>query len=151
MDFTPIQASRLTGCSPSQIRYWDRTGLVRPRRTRRGTKTGPRRYSFRDLVVLRVVRSLLDAGLSLQRIRKAVEFLQASPDELAGLRLVTDGTTVFACHDDGEVLDALRGGQLALFVSVDAVAREVEAEVRQFATEREAFVDTLRPDSRGSV
>lgn len=110
-----------------------------------------RRYSFRDLVALRMVRSLLDAGLSLQRIRKAVEFLQASSDDLAGLRLVADGSTVLACHDDGEVLDALRGGQLALFVSVGAVVEEVEAEVRQFSTERDAFVDALREEDGTSA
>lgn len=139
MDFAPIQASRLTGCSISQVRYWDRIGLVEPHGAGRS-------YTFRNLVALRMVRSLLDGGLPLQRIRKAVEFLQASGDDLAGLRLVSDGTTVFACHDDGEVLDALKGGQLALFVSVEAVAREVESEVRQFSTERDAFVEALRED-----
>lgn len=143
MDYTPIQATRLTGCSVSQLRYWDRVGLVRP-----GARP---RYGFRDLVALRMVRSLLDAGLSLQRIRKAVEFLQASGegggDDLAGLRLVSDGTTVLACRDDGEVLDALRQGQLALFVSVDALVRDVEAEVRRFSTERDAFVDALHDEA----
>lgn len=102
-----------------------------------------RAYTFRDLVALRMVRSLLDAGLSLQRVRKAVEHLAGIGDDLTDLRLVSDGSTVFACRDDGEVLDALGHGQLALFVSVDAVASEVEAEVRQFSDERAAFVDSL--------
>lgn len=95
-----------------------------------------------------MVRSLLDAGLPLQRIRKAVEFLQAGDgtSDWRGLRLVSDGTTVFACHSDGQVLDALRNGQLALFVSVDAVVRDVETEVTQFARERDAFVDALQPE-----
>ncbi|MBI2168974.1 MAG: MerR family transcriptional regulator [Actinobacteria bacterium] len=139
MEFTAIQASRLTGCSISQVRYWDKIGLVSP-----GRGTGRARYAFRDLVGLRLVRSLLDAGLSLQRIRKAVEFLVSSGEELAGLRLVSGGDRVFACRSDGEVLDALGGGQLALFLSVDSVAREVEADVRAFTDERQAFVDTLR-------
>ena len=138
MEFTAAQAARVTGCSISQVRYWSRIGLVAP--------DGP--YSFRHLVALRLVRSLLGAGLSLQRIRKAVEFLEATGEDLAGLRLVTDGSKVLACHDDGEVLDALRGGQLALFVSVDAVVREVDSGVLEFSTERSAFVDALQDPSR---
>ena len=138
MDFTAAQAARLTGCSSSQLRYWDKIGLVAPERG----------YSFRHLVALRLVRSLLDAGLPLQRVRKAVEFLEATGEDLAGLKLVTDGSDVLACHDDGEVLNALRGGQLALFVSIDAVVREVDAEVREFSSERNAFVDALQEDAR---
>ena len=87
-------------------------------------------YSFRDLVALRMVRSLLDAGLPLARIRRAVAELVGSGEDLAGLRLVTDGDRVWACHDDGQILDALRHGQLALFVAVDRLAADVEAEVR---------------------
>lgn len=141
LEFTAIQATRLTGCSVSQIRYWDRVGLVVP-----SLGSGrSRRYTFPDLVALRMVRSLLDAGLPLRRIRRAVEQLRAvGDDDLAGLRLVADGSTVFACRDDGEVLDALGHGQLALFVSVDAVAADVEAEVRDYTAEREAFVESLR-------
>ena len=108
MDFTPIQATRLTGCSVSQVRYWDRIGLVSP-----SVAVDPPRYAFEDLVALRMVCSLLDAGLPLQRIRRAVEYLRASGEDVQGLRLVTDGATVFACRSDGEVLDALRGGLLA--------------------------------------
>ena len=141
MDFTPIQATRLTGCSVSQVRYWDRIGLVSP-----SVAVDPPRYAFEDLVALRMVCSLLDAGLPLQRIRRAVEYLRASGEDVQGLRLVTDGATVFACRSDGEVLDALRGGQLALFVSVDSVAAEVGAEVRAFAAERDAFVGTFAED-----
>lgn len=107
-----------------------------------------RGYTFRDLVALRMVRSLLDAGLSLQRVRKAVERLAEIGDDLSDLRLVSDGSTVFACRDDGEVLDALGHGQLALFVSVGAVASEVEAEVRQFSHERAVFVDSLHEELR---
>lgn len=107
------------------------------------TPSSRRAYTFRDLVALRMVRSLLDAGLSLQRVRRAVEHLAGIGDDLTDLRLVSDGSTVFACRDDGEVLDALGHGQLALFVSVDAVASEVEAEVKQFSDERAAFVDSL--------
>lgn len=123
-------------------------GLVSPAVESAGRRVR-RLYSFRDLVVLRIVRSLLDAGLSLQRIRRAADFLRESGEDLRGMRLVTDGSTVLACRDDGQVLDALRGGQLALFVSVEGVAAEVEADVRRFRAEREAFLDALCNAPRG--
>ncbi|HEX6310030.1 MAG TPA: helix-turn-helix domain-containing protein [Acidimicrobiia bacterium] len=132
--YSAAQAARLTGCTEAQLRSWGRVGLVAPR---------DGRYSFRDLVALRVVASLLDSGLSLVRIRRALRYLVDSGEDVAGLRLVTDGETVWACRDDGQILDALRHGQLALFVAVDRVADDVEAHVRTFDAERRAFVDGL--------
>jgi DNA-binding transcriptional MerR regulator len=138
VDFTAAQAARLTGCSQSQLKSWQRIGLVVPPPGR-----SPR-YTFQDLVALRVVVSLLDAGLSLARIRRAVQYLVESGEDVAALSLVTDGESVWACRDDGQVLDALRHGQLALFVGLDRVTADVEAEVRAFDAERQAFVNGLR-------
>ena len=64
--------------------------------------------------------------------------------DLVALRMVTDGEHVWACRDDGQILDALSHGQLALFVAVDRFADEVEAEVRDFDADRRAFVEELR-------
>lgn len=136
MSYTAAQAARLAGCTTSQLRHWRRTDLVTP--------TEGATYTFRDLVALRVVTSLLRSGLPLVRIRAAVEYLRGAGDDLAGLRLVTDGTTVWACRDDGQILDALRAGQLALFVAVDRFADDVAAEVRTFDAERREFLDRLR-------
>lgn len=138
MAFSAHQAARLTGCSPAQLSYWERIGLIAP---------GDAAYSFRDLVALRVVASLLEAGLTLSRVRAAIRYLVASGDDIAGLRLVTDGDHVWACHDDGQILDALRRGQMALFVSVDAYAHEVDAQVRSFDAERRQFVEQLAATS----
>ena len=120
----------------STLSHWSRTGLVAPTPTD-GT------YAFRDLVALRVVRSLLDAGLPTTRVRIALDAVRDGGHELTSLRLVTDGRTVWACHDDGEILDALRAGQLALFVAVDQVAAEVEASIVAFSSERAEFVEGL--------
>jgi DNA-binding transcriptional MerR regulator len=140
--YSVAQAARLTGCTTSQLRHWARRELVVP-----GGPGGT--YAFRDLVALRLVRSLLDAGLSSARVAVAVRSLVAGGDDLAGLRLVTDGNTVWACRDDGQILDALRAGQLALFVAVDRLVADVEAEVREFDRERSDFVAQLkRPDAR---
>ena len=140
MGYTAAQAAKLAGCTVSQLRYWSRSQLVTP---------GADGYSFRDLVALRVVRSLLDAGLSSTRVHAALRQVRDSGEDLASLRIVTDGRTVWACHDDGQILDALRAGQLALFVAVDRVVADVDSEVRAFDADRTAFVEQLRaPASR---
>ena len=141
MGYTAAQTSRLTGCTAAQLQAWQRIGLVVPSE---GTSGAPRTYSFRDLVALRVVASLLDAGLALARIRTALRYLVESGDDVAQLRIVTDGDSVWACRDDGQILDALRKGQLALFVAVGTMAEEMETETRTFAAERSAFVDELQ-------
>jgi DNA-binding transcriptional MerR regulator len=133
--YTAIQAARLSGCTSAQVDTWRRIGLLEP------ADDG---YSFRDLVALRMVVSLLDAGLPMPRIRRAVAELLRHGDDVTGLRLVTDGETVWACRDDGQILDALRHGQLALFVAVDRLADDVSAQVHAFDADRRAFVDELQ-------
>ena len=151
--FTAHQASRFTGCTARQLRYWDQIGLVRPSVQQTGGRPGvPRMYSFRDLVALRVVKSLLDGGMSLQRVRRAWEFLnkKAGLDEhLAEVKLVTDGRTVFkVVRREGEVLDALREGQMAFFVAIDEVTRQVSDNVADFRRDRDQFLRALRDAER---
>ncbi|MGH8874480.1 MAG: MerR family transcriptional regulator [Acidimicrobiia bacterium] len=147
--FTAQQASTLTNCTSHQLRYWDRVGLVTPSVQATGGRPGvPRLYSFRDLVALRVVRSLLDNGMSLQRVRRAWQYLRSHADmdsHLAEVKLVTDGQTIFrVAADDGQLLDALRDGQLAFFVAIDQIARSVRDDVTRFELDRDDFLDVLR-------
>jgi DNA-binding transcriptional MerR regulator len=147
--FTAEQASRLSNCTHHQLRYWDRVGLVSPSIQGTGGRPGVRRlYSFRDLVALRVVRSLLDNGMSLQRVRRAWDYLRREgdmEDHLSDVKLVTDGQTIFHVgSDEGELMDALRQGQLAFFVAIDEIAREVEEDVTHFEYDRDNFLSMLR-------
>lgn len=147
--FTAEQASRLSNCTHHQLRYWDRVGLVSPSIQGTGGRPGVRRlYSFRDLVALRVVRSLLDNGMSLQRVRRAWDYLRREgdmEDHLSDVKLVTDGQTIFHVgSDEGELMDALRQGQLAFFVAIDEIAREVEEDVTHFEYDRDNFLTMLR-------
>jgi DNA-binding transcriptional MerR regulator len=147
--FTAQQATRLTGCTPHQLRYWDKVDLVTPSLQETGGRPGRRRlYSFRDLVALRVVKSLLDNGMSVQRVRRAWDYLRRTADmddHLAEVRLVTDGQSIFAvARDEEELLDALRQGQLAFFVAINEIARTVEEDVSRFELDRERFLDMLR-------
>lgn len=107
-----------------------------------------RLYSFRDLVALRVVKSLLDSGMSVQRVRRAWDYLRRTADldtHLSEVKLVTDGHSIFrVASDDDELLDALREGQLAFFVAIDEITRAVEEDVTRFELDRERFLETLR-------
>jgi len=147
--FTAEQARRLSNCTHHQLRYWDRVDLVGPSIQGTGGRPGVRRlYSFRDLIALRVVRSLLDNGMSLQRVRRAWDYLRREggmDGHLSDVKLVTDGLTIFrVSNDDGELMDALREGQLAFFVAIDEIAREVEEDVTHFELDRDTFLTMLR-------
>jgi DNA-binding transcriptional MerR regulator len=147
--FTALQASRFTGCTGNQLRYWDKISLVSPTVQTTGGRPGVRRlYSFRDLVALKVVKSLLDEGMSLQRVRRAYTYLRdhASLEEhLSSVKLVTDGSSIFkVCKDEGELLDALRHGQMTFYVAIDRIAQEVNGGVSEFLRDRDQFVRTLR-------
>ena len=147
--FTAQQATRLTACTPHQLRYWDKVGLVEPSLQQTGGRPGRRRlYSFRDLVALRVVKSLLDNGMSVQRVRRAWDYLRRTADidaHLAEISLVTDGRSIFVvAHDESELLDALRQGQLAFFIAIDEITRTVEEDVTRFELDRDRFLEMLR-------
>ena len=147
--YTAQQATRLTGCTPHQLRYWDKVALVQPSIQQTGGRPGRRRlYSFRDLVALRVVRSLLDNGMSIQRVRRAWDYLRRTADmdaHLADVRLVTDGQTIFAvATDEDELLDALRQGQLAFFIAINEITQTVEDDVTKFELDRDRFLEMLR-------
>ncbi|MFN2526628.1 MAG: MerR family transcriptional regulator [Actinomycetota bacterium] len=147
--FTADQASRFTGCTPHQLRYWDRVGLVRPTVQATGGRPGVRRlYSFRDLIALKVIRSLLEGGMSLQRVRRAYDYLRKRAgleQHLSEVKLVTDGVSIFkVCRTEGEILDALREGQMAFFLAIDDIARSVDKKVAEYLYDREEFIAALR-------
>ena len=147
--FTALQASRFTGTTGNQLRYWDKIGIVKPGVQATGGRPGVRRmYAFRDLIALKVVKSLLDGGMSLQRVRRAYDYLRSNAgldEHLSSVKLVTDGKSIFKiCKDEGEILDALRQGQMSFFVAIDKLTGELSGDVTTFLRDREQFVRTLR-------
>src|SRR6188472_4338507 len=123
-------AARAAGISYRQLDYWARTELVEP--TVRGASgSGTQRlYGFRDILVLKLVKRLLDTGISLQQIRTAVNQLRESGiNDLAQTTLMSDGASVYLCTSDDEVVDLVRQGQGVFGIAVGKVLREVEAEL----------------------
>ena len=126
------QVCNLVGISYRQLDYWARTGLIRPSIQSAHGSGSQRLYSFTDIVQLKVVKRLLDAGMSLKRIRSAMEILRAQLDSdapLADVTLLSDGTTIYAAHSPDEVVDVFRRGQGVFGIAVGPVQQELEGEL----------------------
>ncbi len=123
-------AADAAGITYRQLDYWARTGLVEPTvRTAHGSGS-QRLYSFRDILVLKLVKRLLDTGISLQQISVAMEQLQeAGVRDLAQTTLMSDGASVYLCTSNDEVIDLLGRGQGVFAIAVGRVFREVESQL----------------------
>lgn len=126
-------ACAAAGITYRQLDYWARTSLVEPSiRPARGSGS-QRLYGFRDILVLRVVKSLLDIGISLQQIRTAVTFLREhGATELASITLMSDGASVYACTSRDEVVDLLQGGQGVFGIALGRIWQDVEGSLAEF-------------------
>ncbi|HEV7524118.1 MAG TPA: MerR family transcriptional regulator [Acidimicrobiia bacterium] len=105
------QVCKIVGITYRQLDYWARTELVRPSVMDANGSGTQRLYSYRDLVELKVIKQMLDAGISLQSARKAVESLRGFHEDLASVRIVLQGPSVVLAQSDEQVMDLLRGGQ----------------------------------------
>lgn len=145
----PIACSA-AGITYRQLDYWARTGLVTPS-VRDASGSGTQRlYGFRDILILRIVKRLIDTGVSLGNIRAAVDHLAArSGEDLAGLTIMSDGASIYECRSADEVIDLVRGGQGVFGIAVGSVWREVEGTLAALPAERPdgmAVVPTTAPD-----
>ena len=144
--FTSKQACYLSGCTSHQLRYWDKVKLVSPSIQSSHGKPGvPKLYSFRDIVSLKVIKTLLDNGMSIQRVRRAWRYLSRNgdlQDQLSKTKLSSDGETIYTIEEN-KVLDALKHGQLAFFETIDFVAKEVEEDLSKFELDKEKFLNLL--------
>ncbi len=120
-------ACTAAGISYRQLDYWARTGLVEPT-VRSASGSGTQRlYGFKDILVLKIVKRLLDAGVSLQNIRSAVTHLrERGASDLAQITLMSDGASIYECTNSEEIFDLLQGGQGVFGIAIGRVWNEVE-------------------------
>jgi DNA-binding transcriptional MerR regulator len=130
-------ACAAAGITYRQLDYWARTGLVQPS-VRPASGSGSQRlYGFKDILVLKVVKSLLDTGISLQQIRTAVAHLRdRGSADLAQVTLMSDGASVYECTSADEVIDLLQGGQGVFGIALGRVWQEVEGTLAELPAER---------------
>ena len=130
-------ACAAAGITYRQLDYWARTELVVPSVRSAAGSGSQRLYSFKDILVLKVVKRLLDTGVSLQNIRMAVATLRTrGVDDLARITLFSDGVTVYECTSAEEVVDLLRGGQGVFGIAVNGALQELAGSLANFPGER---------------
>jgi DNA-binding transcriptional MerR regulator len=130
-------ACSAAGITYRQLDYWARTGLVEPT-VRAATGSGTQRlYSFRDVLLLKVIKRLLEAGVSLQQIRGAVHHLrERGTEDLTSVTLMSDGASVYECMSSDEVIDLLQGGQGIFGIAIGGVWREIEGSLSTLPSAR---------------
>jgi DNA-binding transcriptional MerR regulator len=130
----------LVGITYRQLDYWARTGLVTPS-VRAADGSGTQRlYSFTDIVELRIIKRLLDAGVSLRQIRDAIGYLrkESGGKPLSDITLMSDGHRIYACHSGEEVIDVLSGGQAVFGIAVGRVWADTEGDLAHLPGEQPA-------------
>ena len=145
--FRGAQVCSLVGITYRQLDYWARTGLLRPSITDATGSGSQRRYSYGDVLELKVIKRLLDAGLKLQQARQAVECLRGDLGaDLASSQLVLVGSRSVLAQSDGEVVDLLAGGQGVFnILPLSGVVSELEAAIVEIREEVPAPRPTPRP------
>jgi DNA-binding transcriptional MerR regulator len=130
-------ACAAAGITYRQLDYWARTGLVEPSVRSAHGSGSQRLYGFRDILVLKVVKRLLDTGISLQQIRAAVQHLRDhGAADLAQVTLMSDGVSVYECTSADEVVDLLQGGQGVFGIALGRIWREVEGTLADLPAEK---------------
>ena len=142
------QACAIVGISYRQLDYWARTGLVRPELREAKGSGSQRLYSFKDLVHLRVIKNLLDAGVALPKIRKAIRYLADElKTSLEDVTLMSDGRSIYAATSDTEIVDLLRKGQGVFGIALGRVYEDLRGAIGR-VTHTEAPAATPAAEAR---
>lgn len=129
-------ACSAAGISYRQLDYWARTRLVEPTVRGASGSGSARLYGFKDILVLKIVKRLLDTGVSLQNIRSAVAHLrERGVDDLARITLMSDGASIYECTSSEEIFDLLQGGQGVFGIAIGKVWNEVEGSLSHLQAE----------------
>jgi len=136
------------GITYRQLDYWARTELVVPSVQGASGSGSQRLYGFRDILVLKIVKRLLDTGVSLQNIRTAVEHLRGrGVEDLEAMTLMSDGATIFECTTPDDIVDLLKGGQGVFGIAIGKVWSEVEGSLATLQGESTHDGSILSPGS----
>jgi DNA-binding transcriptional MerR regulator len=131
------QVCAIVGITYRQLDYWARTDLLHPSISQARGSGSQRRYSYSDLVQLKVIKRLLDSGVSLQAARRAIECLRSSGEDLTSANLVIDDRRSVLAHTGEEIIDLLKGGQTVLnIVPLGGVVSELDAAITEFGLPR---------------
>src|SRR6476620_4116633 len=144
------EVCRIVGITYRQLDYWARTDLLRPSLADAQGSGTQRRYSFRDLVALKVIKSLIDGGLSLQTARKAIDYLRDHlGEDLASASLVIEGSSSVLARTGDDIVDLVRNGQGALnIVPLAGLVESLQASIHALVPVADAAPTTARRKAR---
>ena len=140
---------KMVGITYRQLDYWTTTGLVTPSVRNADGSGSQRLYAFSDIVQLKVIKQLLDTGITLQRIRAALEFVRDRGLDLRNITLLSDGQQVYALDDQREIINLIKQGQGVFAIAVDPLLDELEAAVTKLPAERAAKVSAPSQQDTG--
>ncbi|HEY4696145.1 MAG TPA: MerR family transcriptional regulator [Candidatus Hydromicrobium sp.] len=134
-----VEVCRIIGITYKQLDYYDRTGFIKPSVNRAGGYGSRRMYNFNDLMKLKVIKKLMEAGISLQKLRKTKRYLDeyennkiSSGDGLLRLTLISDGNTVYACNSDKAIVDTLKSGQGVFGIALGKVYSDLNGDIERY-------------------
>ena len=144
--FSGPTVCRLAGVTYRQLDYWARTDLVTPSISAAHGSGSKRAYSYSDVLEVKVIKSLLNSGVSLARARQAVECLRnALGADLASSSLVMSDSGSVLAHDDGDLVDLLRGGQGVFnIVPLANVVAELSTTIAQEQLQKDQLLTSER-------
>ena len=127
------EVCNIVGITYRQLDYWARTGLVRPSVKDAKGSGSQRLYSFQDLAMLRLIKRMLDSGVNLQQVRKAMKTLKGFDQPALGTTLVSDGHRIYQVESPEAVVDLLASGQGVFAIAVDKVWTDLEGTLAKSA------------------
>ena len=152
--FSGREAADIVGITYRQLDYWARTNLIRPSLADARGSGSRRRYSYRDLIELKMIKTLLDAGQRLERVRQAFDYLRDLGDDLTSVQLVIAGESVVLVRDGEELLDVVnryQGQGVLNFLALDGVVEQVDAAILEFRPAEGTEADAVPAPAPGAA
>ncbi len=136
--YSSTEVCNIIGFTYKQLDYYDRTNFIKPSVNGAGGYGSRRMYSFNDLMKLKVIKKLMEAGISLQKLRRTKRYLDeydnnsSNNDSLLKLTLISDGNTVYACNSDSEIIDTLKSGQGVFGIALGRVYSDLSGDIEKY-------------------
>jgi DNA-binding transcriptional MerR regulator len=141
--FSGREAADIVGITYRQLDYWARTDLIRPSLADAKGSGSRRRYSYQNLVELKMIKTLLDAGQKLERVRAAFHYIRELGEDLTAAQLVIAGDSVLLVRGNDELVDVVnkhQGQGVLNFLAMDGVAQQVEEAVVEIQARRDQLL-----------
>jgi DNA-binding transcriptional MerR regulator len=135
--YSSSEVCNIIGFTYKQLDYYDRTDFIKPSVNEAGGYGSRRMYSFNDLIKLKIIKRLIEAGISLQKLRKTKKYLDeydnnSDSDSFLKLTLISDGNTVYACNSDREIIDTLKSGQGVFGIALGKVYSDLNGDIEKY-------------------